>query len=56
MKPGSPYHKAVVAERARLQALLQARTDGDGKPKKGFKANVARIRAMLAKLPETPDA
>lgn len=55
MTPGSPYARAVAAERTRLQALLDGRTNPDGTAKPGLKNNVRVIRARLAKLPAVSD-
>lgn len=37
-------------ELAHFRNLLEARTDGEGKPKKGYTANVALLRAEIARL------
>jgi hypothetical protein len=38
------------------KTLVEARTDGEGKPKKGFGANVAMLRAEIAKIEKALDA
>jgi hypothetical protein len=42
-----------------LQSLVEARTDGAGKPKPGFGANVRYLQALIADLEalrDSPDA
>lgn len=40
----------VAGERARLEALIKARTDHKGKPYPGYAANVKLIQEKLAEL------
>lgn len=39
-----------ASEVARLEAMLQARTNPDGTSRKGYRRNVATIRARIAQL------
>jgi len=47
----------IDARITQLEAMLQARTDGEGNPRKGYKSNVAAIRQELTRLrAEAPPA
>lgn len=45
-----PLTKDHSAEIAHFKNLVTARTDGEGKPKPGYRKNVEMLRAEIARL------